>query len=227
MVQKVDFIDPEQVAYWFFRLQGCLTITNYMLHRFDEKGKAYSDGDVIAVRFPYREEGSMHCEESHFSSTKIDFSIVEVKYRNSPTTLNDSWTFTYGDKTLRAILERTGLFQSGKTLDEIVTRLYKDWIYENDSHRVRVLTVAKNIVETPTAEMPLSVSQQLTWKHHVLPFIHKRFTRHADYKNYHPQWDKSGQQLYEWSIRHRNDENRFIDLCTAAMDEYQKRKNRK
>jgi len=48
-------LNPDTVAYWFFRLNGCSTITNFVVHP-DRRGSQRTDVDVLAVRFPYRHE---------------------------------------------------------------------------------------------------------------------------------------------------------------------------
>jgi hypothetical protein len=45
----------ENLASWYFRLNGCLTIPNFVLH--PEVGRnQLTDADLIAVRFPHRRE---------------------------------------------------------------------------------------------------------------------------------------------------------------------------
>lgn len=48
-------VTPEAVGYWFFRLNGCLTTTNFVLHP-DRRGPQRTDADVPAERFPHRSE---------------------------------------------------------------------------------------------------------------------------------------------------------------------------
>jgi len=53
-------ISPEKVAYWFFRLNGCLTLVNFVVHpdliRRDEPRSQWTDVDILAIRFPHRKE---------------------------------------------------------------------------------------------------------------------------------------------------------------------------
>src|SRR5215203_5483477 len=48
-------IRPEQLGYWYFRLNGFLTTANFVVHprRGDQQG---TDIDVLGVRFAYRQE---------------------------------------------------------------------------------------------------------------------------------------------------------------------------
>ena len=50
-------LNPDTVAYWFFRLNGCSTITNFVVHP-DRHGSQRTDVNVLAapgtVPGPYR-----------------------------------------------------------------------------------------------------------------------------------------------------------------------------
>lgn len=51
----VDRLDPEKVAYWYFRLNGYFQIENFVVHP-ERRGAQRTDADLLAVRFPYRAE---------------------------------------------------------------------------------------------------------------------------------------------------------------------------
>src|SRR2546421_2682459 len=48
-------IKSEQLAYWYLRLNGFLSIPNFVVHP-DEGRRQRTDVDLLAVRFPYRSE---------------------------------------------------------------------------------------------------------------------------------------------------------------------------
>ena len=48
-------LDPEKVAYWYFRLNGFLQIENFVVHP-GGRGGQRTDADQLAVRFPHRAE---------------------------------------------------------------------------------------------------------------------------------------------------------------------------
>ena len=48
-------LDPEKVAYWYFRLNGFLQIENFVVHP-GRRGSQRTDADLLAVRFPHRAE---------------------------------------------------------------------------------------------------------------------------------------------------------------------------
>jgi hypothetical protein len=43
----------ESLAYWYFRLNGFLPLTNFVLHRPDAPRRHNADSDLLAVRFPH------------------------------------------------------------------------------------------------------------------------------------------------------------------------------
>ena len=43
----------ESLAYWYFRLNGFIPMSNVVLHEYDEDRKHNADADMIAVRFPF------------------------------------------------------------------------------------------------------------------------------------------------------------------------------
>jgi hypothetical protein len=94
-----DSLDPEKVAYWYFRLNGFLQIENFVVHP-ERRGGQRTDADLLAVRFPYRAErlfddpDDIMADDEHrlaLSRDLIDVVIVEVK-TNQPCTLNGPWT---------------------------------------------------------------------------------------------------------------------------------------
>ena len=48
-------IHPEKLAYWYLRLNGFLTIPNFVVHP-DNGSNQKTDIDILGVRFPYRAE---------------------------------------------------------------------------------------------------------------------------------------------------------------------------
>lgn len=54
---------PERLAFWFLRLNGFLTIPNFIVHperpREDRAYPQQTDVDVLGVRFPFRAENRM------------------------------------------------------------------------------------------------------------------------------------------------------------------------
>ena len=94
-----ESLDPEKVAYWYFRLNGFLQIENFVVHP-ERRGGQRTDADLLAVRFPHRAErlfddpNDIMPDDEHrlsLSHDLIDVVIAEVK-TNQPCTLNGPWT---------------------------------------------------------------------------------------------------------------------------------------
>jgi hypothetical protein len=49
-------VTAESVAYWYLRLNGCLTITNFIVHPEWRREGVGTDADILGVRFPHRRE---------------------------------------------------------------------------------------------------------------------------------------------------------------------------
>ena len=54
-IMKPLQINPEKLAYWYFRVNGCFTFTNFIIHPDRGRGQR-TDVDIMAVRLPYRSE---------------------------------------------------------------------------------------------------------------------------------------------------------------------------
>ena len=56
-------VSAEEAAYWYFRLNGCFRIKNFILHPDPDcdpsHNQARSDADLIGVLFPWRSELQM------------------------------------------------------------------------------------------------------------------------------------------------------------------------
>src|SRR6266852_697469 len=174
--------DPEKVAYWFFRLNGCFTVTNLIVHP-PRRGSQESDADILAVRFPHHRElgRSSRALQDHALLTghsKIDLILAEVK--RSHCELNRAWL--RGDsKVLEYFLECIGAFNQGEML-EVANKLRHLGRYQNEYFRVRLFSIG-------SAKDSRLAAEQLDWTE-LLGFIHERFFRERR-KSQHDQWDLS------------------------------------
>ena len=84
-------LDPEKVAYWYFRLNGFLQIENFVVHP-TRSGGQRTDADLLGVRFPHRAErqfddqNDIMADDEHrlaLSRELIDVIIAEVKTTSS------------------------------------------------------------------------------------------------------------------------------------------------
>ena len=202
-------LTTESVAYWFFRLNGCLTITDFIVHpdpEDDQPGQR-TDADILAVRFPYRSEfyhtnpnNSME-DDALFvpNGTKTDLIIAEVKAGQC--NLNGPWTRGERENIHRA-LYAVGAFPQPRVPD-IAQMLYEDFRFEDEHLRVRLFAVGNE----PNPRLAAAVVQ-VTWCD-VLDFIFQRFRRYQWVKADHSHWDDAGKRLYHKVERHYDDPARF------------------
>ena len=228
MTDPINPINPEDVAYWFFRLNGCLTTTNFIPHKPDGSG-AYTDGDVIAVRFPHRaelDESAQGALEDHdlfqkrAQENRIQFFLVEVKFGDTLPKLNATWL--KGQTVLKEFLKSFGLFPSNQ-IDEVTSQLFDEWRYLDDQFDARIIIVSKHRI-SPTQHMPLPPNQQITWQEDVLPFIYKRFNSYWQLKRHHPQWDQVGHSLYSLATTESKSKNDFVEAMMERMNAYSRGK---
>ena len=209
MKKKKNEMDPETIAYWFFRLNGCTTITNFVVHP-DRRGSQRTDVDVLAVRFPHRAElltsGDPMPDHPVFNSDgKIDIIFAEVKH--GLCSLNGPWT-NPEDKNMQRTLYAVGAFDSHRA-PEVAQALYQAGYYQDDIYRVRLFGLGER-----KNDAILTTAVQLLWDE-ILAFIFDRFTKYRSQKAHHGQWDSTGSWLYALASRRTQEE--FIEIVKARM----------
>jgi hypothetical protein len=207
------YFSAEKVAYWFFRLNGCFSLENFLVHPEipDDGG---TEVDVLGIRFPFRRELSLsqHPIADHpiFTSRdpKIDIVIADAtvgKYCK----VNSSWM----DKTkpnLQRILHVLGVFDMEHE-EKVLKNLYKDFVYEDEQYRINIYALGKK----KDTGLPSKV-MQITWKE-ILSFVHQRFITYEDYKRQHDQWEDTGKKLFLKATERRDSPENFISYTITHM----------
>lgn len=171
----------ESVANWFFRLNGCLTTANFVLHP-NSAGSQLTDADILGVRFLNRREQDFPDHRTFVGGNRIDVVIGEVK--RGPCALNGPWK---SPENIQYVLGALGTAPSeGKFIQE----LHGTGWFEDELWRIRLFTLGS----AKSAQLPKRVVQ-LTWNE-VCDFIYGRF-RHHRQKADHEQWDDVGSRLYD------------------------------
>lgn len=189
-------ISSERLAYWYLRLNGFLTITNFVVHpdigRFQR-----TDVDILGCRFPYRQElleNSMLDDESIIlSNDKTTIVIAEVKRRVC--NLNGPWTKPEMQN-MHRVLHAVGAFPDHE-ISAVASGLYENGTYENEICIISLLCFGAQKNHEIGKTYP-SVPQIL-WIN-VLAFIYYRFKKYLTQKSMHPQWDKDGQLLWDMAV---------------------------
>ncbi len=200
-------ISPESLAYWYFRLNGCFTIPNFIVHPDRGVGQK-TDVDILAVRFPYRAElleNSMVDDEAITSITRKPLIII-AEVKTARCRLNGPWV-RKGARNMQRIFRAVGAFPFGET-ELVAESIYKKGVYENESYYITLVCVGKTINNGVMRDYP--AVPQLTWDD-ILSFIYNRFNTYIEQKRYHSQWDKVGQLLWD-SFTASNDVNEFKEI---------------
>ena len=203
-------LNPEEISNWFFRLNGCMSIPNFIVHPDRGRGSQRTDVDVLAVRFPYRAELLTSGEpmQDHYvfnSNNQIDIILAEVKH--GLCRLNGPWT-NPPDENMHHVLHAIGAFEADN-VPEVAESLYENGQYNNEHFRVRLFAIGSMINDEI---LPGAV--QLTWDD-LLTFIHARFNLYRNQKSQHNQWDPTGRTLFRIAVE--TSAEAFIDIIKECM----------
>jgi hypothetical protein len=191
-------LDPEKVAYWYFRLNGFFQIENFVVHP-ERRGSQRTDADLLAVRFPHRAErlfdnpnDIMADDHRHLLlfRDRIDVLIAEVK-TNDPCTLNGPWT-RLDRRNVHRVLAAIGCLPPC-IIEQAAADIYRDGVHVSDlGLRIRLVGVGRDRSNDLAASYPGVV--QLTWTD-MLAFVWDRLHRYRQQKTQVDQWDAQGKQI--------------------------------
>jgi hypothetical protein len=198
----------EEIAYWFFRLNGCLFLENFLVHHEKwQKGNG-TEIDLLCARFPHRQELKLAeapmPDHPAFTDDKIEIIFTEVK-SNQPCSINDSWLNSEGGN-MERMLYLVGAIASDE-VSKAAYDLYTTRTYENKTHRIRLFAIGSEKDDN------LKGVTQLTWSD-VLLFIHDRFSRYRRNKTEHKKWDEVGQRLFDLANKHHKKPEEFVKSIT-------------
>ncbi len=204
-------ISPEHLAYWYLRLNGYLTIENFVVHP-DGPGSQRTDIDLLAARFPHRAELLLKpMKDDHdliVPGNRIQIAIAEVK--TGKCDLNGPWTNPAG-KNMERVIRAIGIVPK-QNVDQISRELYNFGFWENDEFYVSLMCFGK-VVNLQWMKTHPSI-RQFTWEK-VVKFIHTRFRKYRQQKVSHPQWDINGRNLWDWAMQ-ADDHREMLGLMGYA-----------
>lgn len=196
-------IRSERLAYWYLRLNGFLTITNFVVHP-DRGSNQETDVDLVCARFPFRAENLMRpmLDDDRLSvaGDKIQVRFAEVKA--SQCALNGPWVKPHRRNMLR-VLMAIGLFPECES-ELVANALHQRGRYTNQIYDVRLICFGAAADEELRRAYP--EIDQVLWAH-ALAFIYRRFRDYKNEKISHGQWDPDGQDLWDAAFRSRTEED--------------------
>jgi len=189
-------INPEKLAYWYFRLNGCFTITNFVIHPAQGRQQR-TDVDIFAIRLPYRSEipDNPMPDDPILLPEGDRIKVILAEVKKETCNLNGPWT----DKArgnMQLAIAAAGPFQREK-IEEAAEALYDHGVFQDDRFTMMLFCVGrtKNLeIKRRYPKVP-----QVTWQH-ILNFIYDRFTIYREQKCRHPQWDTYGRKLYRIAV---------------------------
>jgi hypothetical protein len=191
-----QLITSEKLAYWYFRLNGFMTMENFILH--GDSKRAFSqrtDADIYGVRFPFRQEMDMTDDLRFRDGQKSPlFIIAEVK--GGECKLNGPWTDPFKEN-MQYVLQAIGAFEASE-LERVAKSLYDTYVYEDQLRKIQLIAIGSRQNEGYARERR-GLDQILFVD--ILGFIYKRFQELKMQKRDHKQWDNVGRYLYDQTDR--------------------------
>ncbi|MBI3681040.1 MAG: hypothetical protein HY235_11670 [Acidobacteria bacterium] len=189
----------EELAQWYFRLNGFLTLPNFILHP-DRPGSQRTDADIIGIRFPHRRELSSDAiDDQPFAQQQWPY-LVLAEVKSSYVALNKAWT-DGSRQNIQAILRAVGIFEVQR-LDDVAGALYSCGVWNPGDGVVCSLFLVGDCVNRESPARYVKVPHR-NWDQ-VLAFIHGRFRRFYRLKTQNDQWGPTGKKLWELSVAHED-----------------------
>ena len=200
----------EHLAQWYLRLNGFMTINDFVLHPNHKSQSQRTDADIFGVRFPLRKELDFEDDEPFRSMRKPHFIIAEITQGECK--LNGPWTKPEREN-MQYVLQALGAFDP-KDLDGIARSLYEKYYFDVPDFRVELIAFGKKVSSTfADPEKPLF---QLEF-HALCRFIFRRFRQFISIKKDHQHWDYAGRKLWDLTEVHWNSEEAFLRDALSAF----------
>lgn len=203
-------VRAEEVAHWYFRLNGFLSIPGFIIHPDREQRYPYTEADLIAVRFPYSLEIlsdrtmkddqvllelNRLPQDSH--PTRTIFVLVEVK--TDLCRINGPWSNSERGN-MQRVIRRLG-FAAPDHIEEIAQKMYDDLRWENEHFVLQYVAVGSRFNDGLQVNYPKLV--QITFEQ-IADFLYDRFLNFPEKLPtgpIHEQWPDFG-RYYGEKFRH-------------------------
>ena len=198
-------LNSETLTHWYFRLNGFLTIPNFIVHP-DRGGGQRTDIDVLGVRFPYRsEQAAEPMVDNHFFNDGVGRPLIAyAEVKQCEAKVNKSWTDP-SKTNMERFLYAVGPFQKNR-VKKIAKAMYDKGGFEDDHYKVSWIMVGPAQDEEFQKKYPSALS--ISWSD-VMSFIYRRFLKYRKQKLDHQQWDAAGKALWNLFEANREDIENF------------------
>lgn len=206
-------INAEALAYWYLRLNGFLTIPNFVLHP-DSGSNTRTDIDILGVRFPYRAENSKKpmIDDTPFTEVKDKPFIAITEVKKDVCSLNGPWTNKKAEN-MQSLLYALGVLAEAE-IDTAAQSLYKQGVYVNQQYHISLVCMGESKNKDITDNYP--GVPQILWDD-ILRFIFNRFKTYRREKSEHGQWDETGHALWNIRKQHKRDVSQYVQEVKAVL----------
>jgi hypothetical protein len=188
MVPNIRAIStPERLAYWYLRLNGFLTIENFVVHP-DSGTNQRTDADLLGVRFGNRRENLIQPmkDDSLIAESHAYCNVVIAEVKSGACALNGPWT-DKEEENIQRVLSAIGCVPNGE-LHDAASGLYESGLYESELATIRLLAFGDR-----RGLLKPSVRQIIFDE--MLDFIYSRFQEFRNQKSSVGNWSRDGQKL--------------------------------
>jgi hypothetical protein len=204
-------LTAETLGYWFLRLNGFLTIPNFVVHP-DVGVNQATEVDAIGVRFPFRREPLDASWPDHPKVEGLDDGLnpllVLVEIKAARCKLNGPW-LNASRRNMQRVLTAVGIIPEGTELESVASDLYANGVSSSTRCRVSMLCIGSEYSQGVPEQVP-----QILWRKDVLPFIYQRYKRDPERKARHDQWPAIGDYL--WDASERMTEADFVEAFAVV-----------
>jgi hypothetical protein len=203
----------EDIASWYFRLNGFLTIPGFVVHPDFPRRHPRTEADIIGVRFPFSKEQIASREMKDDSLlTGIDktgnrtvFILVEVK--SDLCGINGPWS-KRDEQNMQRVIRRLG-FADESCLDTIAAQMYDSARWEDGHFVMQYVCIGARKNEGRKRQFRNLL--QINWGE-VADFIWRRFKdfpeKLPDWGQVHVQWPDFGREYGAWFTNGRGSRRR-------------------
>ena len=213
----------EQVANWYFRLNGFLSIPGFIIHPDRQRLFPRTEADLIAVRFPYSAEkiADRDMEDDPLiinlaKPPQILFILVEVK--SGTCNINGPWS-RREEGNMQRVIRRLGFAKDNDEINSIADDMYSHLRWENNNYVLQYIAVGADI--NKDLKRRYSSLVQITWKD-IGKFLFKRFREFpeklpSDGRPIHSQWPDFG-RAYGNCVRRLQSDKESIEAVRMYIE---------
>lgn len=188
----------EQVAHWYFRLNGFLTIPGFVVHPDQRQRCPRTEADIMGVRLPFSVEeiaGRPMLDDPILTGLanreQVLFVLVEIKADLCK--INGPWSDKNAGN-MERVIRRFGFSGEG-AIEGIAAQMYSQLRWEEKDNVLQYVTVGRRWNQGLQRKYPGLL--QITWNQ-VSDFLFERFSRFPeklpDGRAFHPQWPNFGKE---------------------------------